>query len=145
MKIDLFYVLILLMCVSLAKGFLTSARTSCKCTRHPRSFIPRPLNVAALVWKNLTHIYRNPALLLFQFFIPTFQIILFILAIGGDLKGVNVAYTTDDTDFPGINLSTLCNATDGLANYSNFGDLYVSKLKLDNTFDLVSIRSHHYG
>lgn len=86
-------------------------------------------------------IYRNPGLLLFQFFIPTFQIALFALAIGRNLTGIRIAYTNADTGLPfPIPLHAICNDTsvnNGLVNVSSFGELYVSKLLEDRTFDMV--------
>ncbi len=85
-------------------------------------------------------IYRNPGLLIFQFFIPTFQIIIFSLAVGRNLTGIKLAYTNNDTD---IYLYGICNNTDignGLKNVSNLGELYVSKLAKDETFDLVCVK-----
>lgn len=136
-------------CPSLAKRIASSFITSCKCTRHPLSIIPRPINIVALCWKNMMQNYRNPGLLIFQFIIPTFQVILFILAIGRNLEGIKVAYTNDDTRMPfGLNLSSLCNNTDidnGLVGYSDFGELYISKLQSDNTFRMVSHTSWEWS
>ena len=112
-----------------------------KCTRHPLSFVPRPINILALCWKNLVHIYRNPGLLLFQFLIPVFQIALFSLAIGGNLRGIQVAYVNEDS-VPGINLSSVCNNTDyngGLVGYSNLGELYIDQLKHHTDLVMVSL------
>lgn len=84
-------------------------------------------------------IYRNPGLLLFQFFIPTFQIVIFSLAIGRNLTGIKIAYTNDDTGFF-LPLDLICDNTDidnGLKNVSSFGELYFSKLLQDGSFDMV--------
>ena len=134
------------LCLKIVKQMTASLLTSCKCTRHPRFIIPSPINIIALCLKNVMHIFRNPGLLLFQFLIPTFQIVLFILAIGRNLKGLKVAYTNDDTVKPaGLNLSLICKNTDidrGLLDYTNLGDLYISKLQEDDTFDLVNNSPH---
>ena len=117
----------------------TSTLTSMKCTRHPLSILPRPLNIGALCWKNLVHIYRNPGLLLFQFLVPVFQVALFSLAIGGNLKGIHVAYVNSDTVPEWINLSFICNDTSydgGLVGYSNLGQVFVDQLKYT---DLVTV------
>lgn len=90
-------------------------------------------------------IYRNIGFLLFQFLIPTFQIVVFCLAIGRNLKGIKLAYTNDDTfAFP---LELVCNNTDidnGLINVTNLGQLYVDKLLHDDAFDMVSLCVCHF-
>lgn len=126
----------------------TSLVTSCKCTGTLLSSLPRPVNIAALCWKNFMRIYRNPGLLIFQFFIPTFQIVLFSLAIGRNLNGIKIAYSNQDVGLflPFVNhtiyvpLYPTCNNTDidnGLMNVSSLGELYISKLLQDRTFDMV--------
>ena len=127
---------------------MSSLSTSCKCNQmNLASCLPRPVNVVALCWKNLMRIYRNPGLLIFQFFIPAFQIVIFSLAIGRNLTGIKVTYTNDDSStYP---LSLVCTNTDidnGFTNISNLGELYVRKLVQDGRFDMVSICSlHHWG
>lgn len=94
-------------------------------------------------------IYRNIGLLLFQFLIPTFQIVIFSLAIGHNLSGIRIAYANNDTGlvinhFP-VPLVSVCNNTDfdhGFVNVSSFGELYVSKLLEDPTFEMVGLICH---
>lgn len=128
-------------CVSVSR-FATTTMASLKCTRHPLAFLPRPINIAALCWKNLVHIYRNPGLLLFQFLIPVFQMALFSLAIGGNLRDVHVAYVNEDSLPAGFNLSSMCNNTEidnGLIDYTNLGQLYVDQLKSHTNLVAVSL------
>ncbi len=75
----------------------SALKESCECGPcNPVTICPRPRNVLALVWKNFMRIVRNPGLLLFQFILPTFQICLFCWAIGGDLRGIDVAVVNKD-------------------------------------------------
>lgn len=122
--------------------------TSCKCPKNPLSCLPHPINIAALCWKNLMRILRNPGLLLFQFFVPTFQIIIFCLAIGRNLNGINIAYVNDDTGNTGLvfegetlPLRMFCANTDidhGLENVTSLGELFISKFSQDKkTFNMV--------
>ena len=123
---------------STVSGMAASAH-SCRCSTNPHSYIPHPYNVLALAWKNFARIYRNPILLLFQFILPTIQVALFCWAVGGDLRGVKTSYVNYDSF--GGNLYDQCNVTDpvhgGLQNVSSLGELYVSKLLADRTFDMV--------
>ena len=50
----------------------------------------------------MTRISRNPGILLFQFALPTLQIVLFCLAIGRSLMGVNVSVVMKDEGLPGV-------------------------------------------
>lgn len=75
-------------------------KNSCECGPcNPSTIFPRPRNVAALFWKNMTRIFRNPGLLLFQFVNPMIQIALFCLAIGRNLEGVKVAIVNNDIGY----------------------------------------------
>lgn len=118
---------------------MAASMHSCRCSINPHSYIPHPYNILALIWKNYARIYRNPILLLFQFILPTIQVALFCWAVGGNLKGVKTSYVNYDSF--SSNLYELCNVTDpvhkGLQNVSSFGELYVSKLLADRTFDMV--------
>ena len=118
---------------------IAASSHSCRCSPNPHSYLPHPYNIFALVWKNFARIYRNPILLLFQFILPTIQVAVFCWAVGGNLKRVKTAYVNDDV-FSG-SLYDLCNVTDpsheGLVNVSSFGELYISKLLSDTTFDMV--------
>ena len=123
---------------------MTACTHSCRCSTNPHSYLPHPYNIFALTWKNFARIYRNPILLLFQFILPTIQVAVFCWAVGGNFKGVKMAYVNNDV-FSG-SLYDLCNVTDpsheGLQNVSSFGELYISKLLSDATFDMVRYYSN---
>jgi hypothetical protein len=120
---------------------MAASAHSCRCSTNPHSYIPHPYNILALTWKNFARIYRNPVLLLFQFILPTIQVALFCWAVGGNLTGVKTSYVNYDAF--GGSLYDQCNVTDpahaGLQNVSSLGELYVSKLLADRTFDMVII------
>ena len=61
-----------------------------------RSVLPLPINIVAQCWKNFVKIYRNLGLLLFQFILPTIQVVLFCLAIGKPLSGISLAVSNQD-------------------------------------------------
>eukprot|EP00731_Ephydatia_muelleri_P031186 Em0022g700a len=61
-----------------------------------RSVRPLPINVIAQCWKNFVKIYRNLGLLLFQFILPTIQVVLFCYAIGRPLSGISLAVCNQD-------------------------------------------------
>lgn len=61
-----------------------------------RSILPLPINVVAQCWKNFVKIYRNLGLLLFQFILPTIQVVLFCFAIGRPLSGISLAVCNQD-------------------------------------------------
>eukprot|EP00096_Caligus_rogercresseyi_P014658 TRINITY_DN7173_c0_g1_i1.p1 TRINITY_DN7173_c0_g1~~TRINITY_DN7173_c0_g1_i1.p1 ORF type:complete len:745 (+),score=193.02 TRINITY_DN7173_c0_g1_i1:231-2465(+) len=50
----------------------------------------------SLVIKNFIRMWRNIGFLIFQFILPTIQVSLFCLAIGGDLKGMSLAVANED-------------------------------------------------
>jgi hypothetical protein len=66
-----------------------SNKTKASKTRFSRS-------TAALTWKNLTKLSRNPPFLLFLFLLPAIQIALFCLAFGGNPTGLKVAVHNAD-------------------------------------------------
>ncbi|XP_003390840.2 PREDICTED: ABC transporter G family member 20-like [Amphimedon queenslandica] len=113
----------------------------CECDPiNPSTILPRPRSIAALCWKNFTRIYRNPGLLIFQFLLPAFQIVLFCLAIGGNFSGVSVAIMNSDR---GINYSEATGMGEYIfdkctpfENMDNFGSLFVSKLD-DKSLDFT--------
>lgn len=134
--------------VCFAVSGIAASAHSCRCSTNPHSYIPHPYNILALTWKNFVRIYRNPGLVLFQFILPTLQVALFCLAVGGNLRGVRMTYVNQDhgleaIDLHGfhIELSGICTVVDpkfgGLQNSSSLGELYISKLLADPTFDMV--------
>eukprot|EP00118_Oscarella_pearsei_P024013 m.296171 g.296171 ORF g.296171 m.296171 type:complete len:245 (+) comp40762_c0_seq54:1494-2228(+) len=56
-------------------------------------------NVAALMWKNLLKLARNPGEVLFDFFLPSLQISLFCLAIGRNPSGLSLATVNLDRGY----------------------------------------------
>ena len=121
---------------------LAASAHSCRCSTNPHSYIPHPTNVLALTWKNFVRIYRNPGLVLFQFILPTLQVALFCLAVGGNLKGVKMAYVNQDQGLQQLfgtnNLSDVCDISDADHNpVGSLGELYITKLLVDPTFDMV--------
>ena len=128
-------------------GVAASAQ-SCRCSTNPHSYLPHPYNVLALTWKNFVRIYRNPGLVLFQFILPTLQVALFCLAVGGKLKGVKMSYVNQDVGLVykghSFKLGSICSEVDpqfgGLQNVSSLGELYINKLKADPSFEMVSMK-----
>ena len=78
---------------------------------------------------------------MYQILIPSLILVLLILTMGRNLKGIKLSYTNDDKGLPsGLPLSYFCSNTDfdnGLVNVPNLGELYVSKLLEDDTFVMV--------
>ncbi|XP_065841215.1 ABC transporter G family member 20-like [Oscarella lobularis] len=64
-------------------------------------------NIGALMWKNVVKSIRNPGLLLFEFFLPAFQVILFCLSIGGSPSDLPVATVNLDSGFLGTNMGNI--------------------------------------
>ncbi|XP_065841203.1 ABC transporter G family member 20-like [Oscarella lobularis] len=73
-------------------------------------------NTAAVVYKNFSRFRRNLGLLLFQFLLPSIQIILFCLAIGGNPRDLSVSIVNKDR---GMSVGSL--------NF-NLGPLFVQSL-----------------
>ena len=77
------------------------------------------LKIGALFYKNITLLTRNIPLLLFQFFLPSLEIILFGICIGADPFDIKVAVFNQDTSGPlaGRFLSSLDNYTVNQVHY----------------------------
>jgi hypothetical protein len=106
---------------------ILGVKTACKCGPiNPSDVLPHPRNVAALFWKNTARIMRNPGILLYEFLSPTIQMIIFCLAIGRNVSGVNVAVVNHDVGFYTSEFS-LCEKLNPL----NLGQLIV--WSLDNS------------
>ena len=71
------------------------------------------LKIGALFYKNITLLTRNIPLLLFQFFLPSLEIILFGICIGADPFDIKIAIFNQDTsgNFPTRFLNSLDNYT----------------------------------
>eukprot|EP00118_Oscarella_pearsei_P017298 m.170566 g.170566 ORF g.170566 m.170566 type:complete len:414 (+) comp39044_c0_seq2:14-1255(+) len=89
----------------LTNNFSPSANQKIMSGRAPRqtrtfaSYAPSWKNVTntvTVVWKNFARFKRNPGLLLFQFLLPSIQIILFCLAIGANPKHLSVSIVNLD-------------------------------------------------
>ena len=51
----------------------------------------------AVTWKNCLRLKRNPPVIVFQFILPAFQVLLFCLCIGGDPFGVPLAIVNEES------------------------------------------------
>lgn len=52
----------------------------------------------AMLMKNLLRMWRNPGVMIFIFFLPVLQVILFCIAIGQDPNNLNLAIFNDEQD-----------------------------------------------
>ena len=77
------------------------------------------LKIGALFYKNITLLTRNIPLLLFQFFLPSLEIILFGICIGADPFDIKIAIFNQDTsgNFPARFLNSLDNYTISQVHY----------------------------
>ena len=51
----------------------------------------------ALIWKNHLRLKRNPPVLVFEFILPAFQLVLFCWCIGGDPHGIRLAVVNEES------------------------------------------------
>lgn len=66
------------------------------CRQWARSCTPRFRNILASAFKNITVMWRQIGLLIFEFIFPSVQIVLFCLCIGRDPFNLNVAVVNND-------------------------------------------------
>ncbi|XP_040579310.1 ABC transporter G family member 20 [Lepeophtheirus salmonis] len=84
------------------KQIQTSSEAVAPSFSEQKSCLPRMDSIFALhrlislVIKNFIRMWRNIGFLIFQFILPTLQVSLFCLAIGGDLKGMSLAVANED-------------------------------------------------
>lgn len=80
--------------------------------------------IGALFYKNITLLVRNVPLLLFQFLLPSFEIILFGICIGADPFDIPIAVFNQDTsgNLPQRYLNTIDNYTVHQINYPTLQD-----------------------
>jgi len=65
----------------------------------PKKFSIRAwlITLMAIIWKNYIRLKRNPPLVLFEFILPSVQLILFCLSIGGDPFDIPLAVVNEET------------------------------------------------
>ncbi len=83
--------------------------------------LPRLTHVYAVLWKNLMEMRKNTRFLLFNFFLPAFQLALYCWAIGNDPRFVDINVVQLDVGLPG-------------ASDWNMGKTYVDLLDTDSAF-----------
>ncbi|XP_064595500.1 ABC transporter G family member 23-like [Liolophura sinensis] len=99
---------------------------------------PKLTNMAALIIKNLTIMKRNLGFLLFEFMLPSIQIILFCLCIGKDPYDLNIGIVNNDHGpFGGWFIQRLDNRTFHMKmNYSDLNEA-LSDVRAGNSWGVI--------
>jgi len=101
------------------------------------------LKIGALSYKNITLLLRNIPLLLFQFLLPSLEIILFGICIGADPFNLNIAIFNQDTsgNLPQLFLNSIDNHTVTQVHYSTLPEA-IDAVRQGNAWGAIAFKQN---